>query len=112
MLTKSMTTAKLPKSIHQKMLEKIIGDGYGMRGKSKWIGEAIEMLLALSNYPELVDIANEVDELPDIVSMRVNNELLKKIDNAVIEVRKQYPAMEGVKSRIIRASIFQRLIRS
>ncbi len=36
---------------------------------------------------------------------------MKKLDQAIIKVRRQYPAMEGVKSNLIRASIMQRLIR-
>ena len=39
------------------------------------------------------------------------DELMFRIDRAIIEVRRQYPAMEGVKSNLIRASIMQRLIR-
>lgn len=106
------TTAKLPKSVQQKLLEKVIGDGYGMRGKSKWIGEAIEHFLSLANYPELVDIATEMEEMTDVVSMRLTRELAQQLDDAVIVVRKDFPALEGVKSCIIRASIIQRLIRS
>lgn len=105
------TSAKIPKSTHQSMLEQIIRDGYGMRGKSKWICEAIERLLLLPNFPELVDIADVTEELTDIISIRLTEELLGKLDRGVIEVRKQYPVMEGVQSNIIRASIFQRLLR-
>lgn len=111
MMTMLTTTAKLPKSIQQTMLEKIIRDGYGMRGKSKWISEAIEHFLILDNYPELVDIANEMEEMTDVVSMRLSRELVQKLDVAIIVVRKEFPALEGVKSSIIRASIIQRLIR-
>ncbi len=111
MIAKSPATVKIPKSIHQQMLEQIIRDGYGIRGKSKWVCEAIDRLLKLPDFHELVDIANEMLELTDIVSIRISPELLDKIDKAIIEVRKHYPAIEGVKSNIIRASIFQRLLR-
>lgn len=105
------TSAKLPKSIQQKMDAQIIQDGYGFRSKSKWIGEAIKMFLKLENYPELTDIAEDMEEMNDLVSLRITEELMNELEQAVITVRKQYPAMEGVKSKIIRAGIIQRLIR-
>lgn len=107
-----MTTIKLPKPIYQRLLNRVVNDGYGLRGKSKWIIDAIEIFLALPNYPELVDIANDMEDLTEMVSMRLHSELMTKIDRAVIEVRLQYPAMEAVRSNIIRASIIQAIIRN
>ncbi|MFN3234139.1 MAG: hypothetical protein ACE365_01840 [Gammaproteobacteria bacterium] len=104
------TTVKLPKSLHQKMMEQVICDGYGMRGKSKWMGEAIEDFLSLSNFPELVDIADDLENLSEIVSLRLSDPLARDLDQAVVRVRAEYPVLEGVKSNIIRASILQRLI--
>jgi predicted transcriptional regulator len=106
-----MTSIKLPKQTHQKMLEKIISDGYGMKGKSRWIVEAITNFLALQNFHELVDIATDISDVTEMVTIRLPNEVAAKIDKAIIAVRKCYPAMEGVKSHIIRASIMQRFIR-
>jgi len=106
-----MTSVKLQKNLHFKMQQRIISDGYGMRGKSKWIVEAIESFLTFSDYPALADIACDMDQLSEIISIRLSDQLMDKIDGAIISVRKQYPAMEGVKSNLIRASIMQRLIR-
>lgn len=111
MIKKMMTSIKLQKLLHFKMQQRVISDGYGMRGKSKWIVEAIESFLQLPDYPTLADIADDMDQLSDVISIRLPNELTAKIDGAVIEVRRHYPAMEGVKSNLIRASIMQRLIR-
>jgi hypothetical protein len=107
----TMTSIKLQKIIHLKMQQRIISDGYGMRGKSKWIIEAIEDFLLLDDYPYLVDIAGDMEKLTALVSIRLTDTLAIKLDKAVIKVRRQYPAMEGVKSNLIRASIMQRLIR-
>jgi len=109
---KIMTSLKLQKLLHHKMQQRIIGDGYGMRGKSKWIIEAIENFLQLPDYPSLVDIAGEMEQLTEIVSIRLSEDLMSKLDHAIIKVRLQYPAIEGVKSNLIRASIMQRLIRA
>jgi metal-responsive CopG/Arc/MetJ family transcriptional regulator len=109
---KMMTSIKLQKKLHYKMQQRVIADGYGMRGKSRWIIEAIENLLGLPDYPSLVDIADDMDQLSEIISIRLPETLMLQIDHSIIEVRRNFPAMEGVKSNIIRASIIQRLIRS
>ena len=106
-----MTSIKLQKLLHYKMQQRIISDGYGMRGKSKWIIEAIERFLTLPDYPSLTDIAGDMDQLSDIVSIRLPENLICKLDQAIITVRTHYPVMEGVKSNLIRASIMQRLLR-
>jgi predicted DNA-binding protein len=111
MQNKVMTSIKLQKKLHYRLQQRIIADGYGMRGKSKWIIEAIESLLKIEDYPELVDIAEDMEQLSDIVSIRLPENLMMRIEQAIIEVRKQYPAIEGVKSNLIRASIIQRLLR-
>lgn len=105
-------TAKLPKEIHQRVMEQVISDRYGMRGKSKWINEAMNSFFLLPNYPELVDLAEDMEVMTDVISIRIPEDLYKMLENAVIQVRKNYPGMEGVKSKIIRASLIQRLIRS
>ena len=109
---KIMTSIKLQNKLHYKMQQRVISDGYGMRGKSRWLLEAIENFLQLPDYPTLVDIAGDMDHLSDIISVRLSEDVMVKLDNAIIQVRRHYPAMEGVKSNLIRASIIQRLIRS
>lgn len=109
---KIMTSIKLQRKLHRRLQQRIIEDGYGMRGKSKWIIESIEDLLMLADYPTLVDIAEDMDQLSDIISIRVPEHLMLRIEQAVVHVRKQYPTLEGVKSNLIRASIMQRLIRA
>jgi metal-responsive CopG/Arc/MetJ family transcriptional regulator len=111
MIKAMMTSIKLQKKLHFTMQQRIISDGYGMRGKSKWIVEAIESFLKLDDYPALADIACDMDQLTEVISIRLPDVLTSKMDKAIIEVRRHYPAMEGVKSNLIRASIMQRLIR-
>lgn len=107
---KMITSVKLPSSIEKKMLERVVGDGYKLRGKSKWIIEAIEAFLEMPEYHDLVDIAQDIDQLDTTVSIRIPEQLMDQLDKAITEVRKHYPNMEGVKSNIIRASILQKLI--
>lgn len=98
------------KKIVQKMLERVISDGYGLKGKSRWISNAVEKFLAMPNYWELVDIASAQEDLSGLVTCDLPEEVSNKIEEAVDEVRKHFRLMEGVKSNILRASITQRLI--
>jgi hypothetical protein len=68
--------------------------------------------MAMADYPTLVDIAVNVDQLDEMLSIRIPEALMRKIEQAVIHVRKQFPTIEGVKSNLIRASIMQRLLRT
>jgi len=113
MMTKStaMTSIKVQDKLHQKLQQRIINDGYGMRGKSKWIAEAIESFLDLPDYPTFADIAGDMHHSKELISIRLSDHLMTKLERAIIETRRHYPGMEGVKSNLIRASILQRLIR-
>lgn len=106
-----MTSIKLQRNLHKRLERRIIEDGYGMRGKSKWIIESVEALLNIDDYPTLVDIAEDMDQLSDLISIRLPETLMNRIEKAIIYIRRQYPTLEGVKSNLIRASIVQRLLR-
>lgn len=108
-----ITTIKIPKDLEQKILKAVIERGYGLHGKSKWVSEAIEGLLGLPNMAEFVDVASvmEINTPQKTMSVRFSLGVSKKIEDGVIRVRKEFPAMEGVKSNILRASIIQKLIR-
>jgi hypothetical protein len=110
-MSNMITSIKISKNISQKMLEKIVCDGYGMKGKSKWIVEAIADFIKLKDFIELTNIADDTPGEFVSTSIRIPFDLIKKIDEAVISIREKHPAMEGVRSNIIRASIIQRLIR-
>jgi O-methyltransferase involved in polyketide biosynthesis len=112
MEVKAKVTFVLPDILHKECREQIVKDGYDMRAKSRWIAEGIEYLLKMSNFPELVNLSNEMKGFEKVESVVVSKELKKHMDNGVIHVRKHYPAMEGVQSRIVRTAILQRLIRS
>lgn len=111
MTIKFKTTVRLPNSTRQEMLQTIINQGYGMRGKSAWVTEAISQLLAIVNYHELVDIGDELIALSGMESIYLPIDLKRSLDDARLVIRSYYPSMEGVQSCIIRTSIIQRLIR-
>lgn len=105
-----ITSLKIPSGLHRKVMQQVIADGYGMRGKSKWVIESINIFLDLPDYEEFVNIATEMENFGDIISIRLPMDVSRKVDDAIVKVRKKFPAMEGVRSTIIRASLWQRLI--
>ena len=111
MLNKSKITFVVPKGLQNDLRERVIKDDYGLRGKSKWVSEAIEMLLTMKDYPKLVSYSDEMTLLNQLETVVISYELKTKLDLAIIEIRKNYPILEGVKSRIARTAILQRLIR-
>ena len=106
-----ITSIKLQKQLHFKMQQRIINDGYGMRGKTKWIIEAIEKFLTIPDFLDFVDIADEASHLEENLSLRLPEETFNKLENALLKVRTSFPMMEGVKSKLVRASITQRIVR-
>lgn len=110
---KIITSIKISKKIHQQVMECVISQGYGMRGKNRWIVEATEDFLKMPivSYAEFTEHACEMTDLNEVISLRLPETLMNTIEKAVVNVRHYYPSMEGVKSNIIRASIIQRLLR-
>lgn len=100
----------LPQAMQQELKETMIREGYDLKGKSRWVSEAIDSLLELQTYADLVKINDEMSGFEKLESVVIGRDLKQQLDNAVIVVRKQYPAIEGVQSRILRTAIMQRLL--
>lgn len=110
---KKKITVRVPKQMQENLFRAIVDDGYKMRGKSLWVNEAIENFLKMEFFVDYVDIGSEVGdgELLVTESFYLPITTIDYLEQAVVEIRKQYPKIEGVKSIIIRSSILQRLFR-
>lgn len=111
MAEKSKITFVVPKSFQQDLREQVIKDGYGLRGKSKWVSEAVLSLLEVKNFPELVSYSDELCGFQKAETVVIDYELKQKLQDAVKQVRHKHPLLEGVKSRVLRTAILQRLLR-
>jgi len=109
---KTKITFVVPAALQVELRERIPRDGYGLRGKSKWVSEAIEALLLLKNFTQLVQYSEEMHGFEKVETVVISAELKKSVDQAILDVRKDYPASEGVQSAIVRTAIMQRLLRS
>ncbi len=103
---------RINENTEKEMFSCLVNEGYGLKGKSKWIVDSVESFLKMPEYWDLVDIASEQGDLNRPVMCVVPESLNKKIENSIDEVRAHFPRLEGVKSNIFRAAIMQRLIRS
>lgn len=105
------TSFTVPEKLSHEIKERVIKDGYGMKGKSKWIREAIEDFFMLKNYLEYIVISDDFEKLNTIETIIIPTSIIEQVEQVVFETRKQHPMMEGVRSKILRAAVLQRLIR-
>ena len=112
MPAKSKVTFAVPLSLKNEIREHMIRENYGLREKSKWISEAVEKLLSLKDYPELISYNDEMHGFDEIETVVLEYKQKLELDKAILQVRKEYPTLEGVKSRIMRTAIMQRILRS
>lgn len=110
-MNKLGTSVKIPLEINEKVIRSVVDKGYGLRGKSRWITEAIDRFVALESFEEYVDIASEQRRFTKSISFRLPEEQAIKLDDAIVKVRQKYPRMDAARSNIIRAAIIQHLLR-
>ena len=112
-IEKVVTSVRVSMGLQKRMLTKLVEQDYGMRGRSLWVEEAILKLLDTSGYEDFVkwDLSAEIHDVTKSMSLTLSKSTMLRLDNAVIEVRKTFPELEGVKSGIIRASIIQRILK-
>lgn len=105
---------KIPANIEIKMNKKLVADGYGLRGKSRWICDSIKHFLSKDEEfcVDCIQYTEELENLNKTISFRPTQEVDDLLDEWVVKTRKKIPAIEGVKSKIIRASILQGLLQT
>jgi len=105
-------TFVINEQLQQELQECIIRDRYGLRGKSRWVCEAISQLLEIKTFIELVNYSTTMHNFNRKETVVIDESLKIILNDAIVQVRKEYPTFEGVQSSIIRTAIIQRLIRN
>lgn len=112
MPAKCKITFAIHSSLKHELRERIIKDGYGLREKSKWLSEAVESLFTIKNFPRLISYNDEMCNFDQMETASIDYALKLKIDESIIQIRKEFPTLEGLRSRIMRTAILQRILRS
>lgn len=100
----------IPEGLQKDLKERIVLDGYSLKGKSQWVAEAVELLLKIDSYMDLVKVNDVMKGFEKFESVLVDRKLKIQLDESVINIRKKYPEVDGVQSRIMRTAILQRLL--
>lgn len=110
---KCKITFKADANLISKMRQSIKKDGYGVRGKSKWISEALDELFANKDYIEMIEADNPIVKLqnnPEVIYIAF--QLRERMDSVIKKCNIRNPFAKGMQSAIIRTAIFQRLLES
>lgn len=110
-MQKTKITFVVPETLQDELRQRVALDGYGLRGKSKWVSEAIESLFKIDNYVTLVQYSEELHGFNKVETVVISMDIKKQLDDAIIETRREYPTLEGVQSSILRTAIMQRFLR-
>lgn len=113
MVASTRVTIRLPVQLEMDFMQRVITDGYGMKGKSKWVSEAIQYFMKLSDFEEYVEYAEELGGAgkSKLQSFYFELNLVRSLKDAVMKIRRIHPHLEGIRSLIVRSSIIQRLFR-
>ena len=112
MTKKAKITFAITESLKKDLLKSVISDGYGLRGKSKWISEAVIDLIKIKDFEDLIAYNDGMHGFNKMETAIVDPAIEKIVEESVVVVRKKHPALEGVKSRIMRTAIIQRIVRT
>ena len=111
-MSKIRISFTIPQTMQQELRERITKDGYGLRGKSNWVADSLKHFLSLDEFIKFVFYTEDMGSSDVIETISLDKDIKMMLDDASYKVRSAYPMMEGVQSRIVRASILQRLLRS
>lgn len=100
----------IPETLQKDLKERIVLDGYSLKGKSQWVAEAVEQLLKINSYIDLVKVNDVMRGFEKFESILIDYKLKAQLDESVISIRKKYPEIDGVQSRIMRTAILQRIM--
>lgn len=105
-------TVRFSKRLKSEMLNALVNSGYGLRGKSKWLVEAIQLFLKQSNFVELSEQGIDINqaELTEVEAFYLGPDTIDNVKKASIDIRKQHPLFEGVQSALIRSAVIYRLM--
>jgi hypothetical protein len=105
---KIKTTYRLPQDLREKLLLAVRED-YGIKQKSRWVGEAIQQLLLNDIGLASVGLGEVHDQQDSSEVLLLDEATYLALETGMTTIRRQDPLYEGVQSAVIRAAIRNRL---
>jgi len=105
------TTYKLPVRLRDQLRIAYTAE-YNAKSKSRWIREAIVLLLEEDQSLSSVGIGDDLEANTHLDTVELGDDVPKAIEAAIAILRRQDPLMEGVMASIVRAAIKWRLGKS
>jgi hypothetical protein len=101
----------MPSALRQLLLGGVVNDGYGLRGKSKWVCEAVRQLVRREEWTdEMVGNYAMINDDQDVFVLDAETE--DAINVAIRDAIQVYPHLKaGAQSAIIRTAINARVLR-
>tara|TARA_R110000868_G_C10672784_1_gene746777 strand:+ start:381 stop:731 length:351 start_codon:yes stop_codon:yes gene_type:complete len=105
-------TVRFPKRLRSEMQASLAKSGYGLRGKSRWMKDAISVFLSQPDFVDYVDNGIDINqaELTDVEAFYLDAETVNMLKSAFVKIRVKYPLFEGVQSALIRAAVVYNLM--
>ena len=108
-------TIKLPVKLSKQLDLKVVENGYGLRGTSRWINDAIKQLLTFYDQDFIVEMIENTDDIENLdtsICFTYDVSITDLLDKWVLIIRNIHPLFEGVQSKIIRACIIHKILGS
>jgi metal-responsive CopG/Arc/MetJ family transcriptional regulator len=105
---------RLPDALLKELNQAILSENYGLKGRSKWVEEAICFLISLENFEDLVTLDETISTTLLHCSFTLSKNIRTLLDDALIKIftkaKAEYRQNLSMSS-IVRTAILQRLLR-
>lgn len=105
---KPRTTLRLPESLRARLHAKVVADRYGMRGKSRWVNEAVQRFLSDPSWLDSLG-ADRLSENGQTDQISLEQDVYTALQQAATTIRREDPLFDNPTSAIIRSAIQWRL---
>ena len=102
------TRYTLPSKLLMELQMRVVSDGYGLRGKSKWVCEAVIDLFTDNSWLDQFDADMQTgNDTSDIVTL--TREAKDAMEHHLPDIAREFPWHESPQSSIIRTAIIRRM---
>ncbi|MDR5728930.1 MAG: hypothetical protein RB191_16060 [Terriglobia bacterium] len=99
----------MPSTLKKALMCKVESDGYGVRGKSKWIREAFLAMIDRDPGLQYVGQGDRIEPQDEQELITLPKDLSLLLSDKVLQLRLAAPTLEGPRSLLLRSAIRYRL---